>query len=296
MSAARQARYGGSLTGTAAGATFLVSGGTASVTYSGGITQANNAPMVIHRRRSQRQARSLSRREHCPRRTARDFNSITPTASTYNFNGHDDAQWRQCGIDILDGSAGTFNFGSEHQHHESHWHRFRRQWQYADRHLQRQHHQERHQRGLAWSTSRVKPAGTITFQTGTLSSTSSAGTGLQFNNADGTVQLQRHRRRSMAAMQASILLNGSAGTFSFGGTTITNPTGVALNVDARVPAAFRSAARSRRTAGAVSSTSTTTTRAPPTFPALFRATPSCDGIEVTNNGAGLRYGELQQRN
>jgi VCBS repeat-containing protein len=70
--------------------------------------------------------------------------------------------------------------------------------------------------------------GTITFNTGTISATN--GTGLQFDNADGTYNF--NGTTTMNGGDAGIdILNGSGGTFSFNSsTTITNPSGTAFNV------------------------------------------------------------------
>lgn len=66
--------------------------------------------------------------------------------------------------------------------------------------------------------------GTLTFQTGTLSAT--AGTGLQFDNADGTYNFNGTTTLSDGDAGVDIL-NGSTGTFTFGtGTTITHNTGI----------------------------------------------------------------------
>lgn len=66
--------------------------------------------------------------------------------------------------------------------------------------------------------------GTITFQTGTLSATN--GSGLQFDNADGTYNF--NGTNTLNGGDAGIdILNGSIGTFSFSsGTTITRANGV----------------------------------------------------------------------
>src|SRR5205085_8816488 len=71
--------------------------------------------------------------------------------------------------------------------------------------------------------------GTITFQTGTISA--SNGTGLQFDNADGTYNF--NGTTTLNGGDAGIdILNGSGGTFSFSSnTTITSPTGTAFNMD-----------------------------------------------------------------
>jgi len=63
------------------------------------------------------------------------------------------------------------------------------------------------------------------------------GTGLQFDNADGTYTFNPGGGLSLNGGDAGIdILNGSSGTFSFGSTTaITNPTGTAFNVSASAP-------------------------------------------------------------
>ena len=75
--------------------------------------------------------------------------------------------------------------------------------------------------------------GTLTFQTGTLSATN--GSGLQFDNADGTYNL--NGTNTLNGGDAGIdILNGSSGTFNFkhtdetANTTITNPTGTSFNL------------------------------------------------------------------
>jgi VCBS repeat-containing protein len=71
--------------------------------------------------------------------------------------------------------------------------------------------------------------GTLTFNTGTLSATN--GTGLQFNNADGTYNL--NCTSTMNGGDAGIdIVNGSSGNFSFHATSsITNPSGIGFNVN-----------------------------------------------------------------
>jgi hypothetical protein len=75
--------------------------------------------------------------------------------------------------------------------------------------------------------------GTLTFGTGTLSAT--GGTGLQFDNADGTYNF--NGTTTLNGGDAGIdILNGSTGTFGFGtGTAITNPSGTAFNLSGTTP-------------------------------------------------------------
>jgi len=79
--------------------------------------------------------------------------------------------------------------------------------------------------------------GTITFQTGTLSATSTSGTstGIGLDNADGTVNF--NGTNTLNGGNAGVdIITGSSGTFSFSSNTaITNPTGTAFNVSGSSP-------------------------------------------------------------
>ena len=76
-------------------------------------------------------------------------------------------------------------------------------------------------------------SGTLTFQTGTLNATN--GTGLQFDNADGTYNF--NGTTTLNGGDAGVdILNGSLGTFSFAETAaVTNPTGNLFNINASAP-------------------------------------------------------------
>jgi uncharacterized repeat protein (TIGR01451 family) len=76
-------------------------------------------------------------------------------------------------------------------------------------------------------------SGTLIFNTGTLNA--SSGTGLQFDNADGTYNF--NGTNTLVGGDAGVdILNGSSGTFTFSSTsTITSPTGTAFNVNASSP-------------------------------------------------------------
>ena len=123
--------------------------------------------------------------------------------------------------------------------------------------------------------------GTVTFSAA-VSATN--GTGLQFNNADGTYNF--NGATTLSNGDAGIdIVTGSSGTFNFGGTSITNPSGVALNVSASSGAISISGAISKNTDGKMidfdnydSGTAT--------ISGNLSCTSVCDGIEVTNDGAG----------
>ena len=128
--------------------------------------------------------------------------------------------------------------------------------------------------------------GVVTFS-GTLNAT--LGTGLQFNDADGTYNFTG--TTTLAGGDAGIdILNGSGGTFSFGAnTTITNPSGVAVNVDGS--GAFDPVTGGITLPGSISKTSggrlidfSEYDTGTANISATLSCTSSCDGIEVTNNG------------
>ncbi|WP_181763378.1 right-handed parallel beta-helix repeat-containing protein [Mesorhizobium sp. B2-4-15] len=98
----------GALSG-ATGASFLVSGGTANVTYSGNITQASNAAMVSvsggHTGTLTFSTGTLS----ATNGTGLQFSNAD---GTYNFNGTTTLNGGDAGVDITTGSNGTFSFGA----------------------------------------------------------------------------------------------------------------------------------------------------------------------------------------
>ena len=124
----------GALSGSTA-STFLVSGGSASVTYSGNITQANNSPLVnVNSGHTTGTITFNTGTLSATNGTGLQFNNADSTAA-YNFNGPTTLSGGNAGIDILAGSAGTFNFGTGVSITNPYWHWFRRQRQYSKRHL-----------------------------------------------------------------------------------------------------------------------------------------------------------------
>ena len=127
-------------------------------------------------------------------------------------------------------------------------------------------------------------SGTLIFNTGTLNATS--GNGLQFDNADGTYTF--NGTTTLGGGDAGVdILNGSAGTFAFGGTSITNPTGVAFNVDGTAAAITGgisiSGPISKNNDGKLIDFFNYDTGTA-TLSGSLSCTSTCDGVEVTNNG------------
>lgn len=102
----------GQLTGTGGGATFLVSGGTASVTYSGNITQGAAAAMVSITGHTTGTITFQTGTLAATLGTGLQFNGAD---GIYTFSGPTNlgtGSAGDAGIDILDGSAGTFTFAN----------------------------------------------------------------------------------------------------------------------------------------------------------------------------------------
>jgi len=220
----------GQLTGTVSGATFLISGGSVNVTYSGGVSQGFNAPVV-----------SISGGHNG---TINFNDGINPglvlatggtgaqfdnADGTYNFNSQLSCNGGDAGVDILNGSDGTFNFASSANISNPSGIAFVVNGGTANVN----YNGAITKNNNASATINIlggHNTGTITFQGGTISVGN--GTGLQFNNADGTYNF------SVASGQTILfggdagidIFNGSGGTFNFGTNVgIVNPTGVAYN-------------------------------------------------------------------
>lgn len=210
------------------GSAFTINGGTCSVIYSGGITQANNAAMV-----------SISG-GHATGTITFQTGTLSATNGTglqfdnadgiYNFNGTTTLNGGDAGIDILNGSGGTFNFANGTSITGPTGTAFNIGG-------------TANTCGVIYSGTITKnnagtmvsianhATGTVLFQTGILNATTAAtGNGLQFDNADGIYNFTG--TTTLNGGDAGIdILNGSAGVFTFGtGTTITSPSGVAFNI------------------------------------------------------------------
>jgi hypothetical protein len=230
---------GGALTG-AAGATFLVSGGTTSVTYSGNITQANNAAAVSvaggHNGTLNFNTGTIS----ATNGTGLQFDNadgtynFETTAGSATFGGGD------AGVDILNGSGGTFNFGRSASpssfaitsptgiafNVDGTSALVTGNVTYSGNITQANN--------AATVSVKIHNTGTITFQSGTLSATN--GNGLQFDNADGTYNFNGTNSVTSGASAGINIQNGSSGTFSFStNSSITNPSAIAYREDTSTP-------------------------------------------------------------
>ncbi len=215
-------------TGAISGATataFNVSGGTVSITYSGGITQANNAAMV-----------SIAGGHVTGTVT---FNTGTLSATngtglqfdnadgTYNFNGTTTLNGGDAGIDILNGSAGTFTFTTGTTITNPSGIAFNIGGTATTAAVTYNGSITKNSTNTTVNVTN-HATGTVTFQTGTIGATN--GTGLQFDNADGTYNF--NGAVTLNGGDAGIdIINGSVGNFTFTNAPITNPSGVAFLVN-----------------------------------------------------------------
>jgi len=269
---------GGTLTG-GSGSVFLVNGGGANVTYAGGITQASTGAAVAVSNGHNGTLTFNTGTINATNGTGLQFDNAD---GTYNFNGTTTLNGGDAGVDILNGSGGTFSFNSNTSINNPTGTAF---------------NVNNSSPGVTYSGNITKSGtsagrlvditgqtgGTITFQTGTLSSTSTTGTGIQLSNADGTVNF--NGTTTLNGGDAGVdVLAGSGGTFAFGGATITNPTGVAFNVDASSGGISISGGISKNNGGRLIDFNNYDTGTA-TFSGNLSCTIACDGIEVTNDGA-----------
>ena len=152
---------------------------------------------------------------------------------TYNFLGNNTLTNTFAGINIADGSAGSFTFGSATTT-TAITNTTGLAFNLVNNTATVTYNGNITQNANATALVTVAnhSVGTVIFQNGTLNAT--LGTGLQFGNADGTYQFLG--TTTLNGGNAGIdIITASAGTFTFGNagsttTTITNPTGVAFNL------------------------------------------------------------------
>ncbi|TPJ55586.1 S-layer family protein [Mesorhizobium sp. B2-6-4] len=204
------------------GTAFSVGGGTVSTTYGGNITQAGNAALVSVSA-GHTGTLTFSGTLSANNGTGLQFDNAD---GTYNFNGTTTLNGGDAGIDIVNNSGGTFNFGTGTSITNPNSTAFNVDASAANITYSGNITQAGNAALVAIAG---HTAGTITFQTGTLSATN--GTGLQFDNADGIYNF--NGTTTLNGGNASVdILNDSDGTFGFGvGTSITSPNGTAFSVD-----------------------------------------------------------------
>ncbi len=202
---------GGSLSG-ASGATFLVSGGTASTTFTGGVTQANNAAMVSvlggHSGSLTFNTGTLS----ATNGTGLQFDNAD---GTYNFNGTTTLNGGDAGIDIIGGSSGTFTFATTSSITNPSGTAVNLMGSTAS--ITYSGNISKNNAGFAIDIF-DHDGGTVTFQTGSISSTGTS-SGIRALNSDGATFNFNSPIKTLntGANNAVTLTSDTGSTFNFGG-------------------------------------------------------------------------------
>ncbi len=227
---------GGSLTSTggtltATGAVFNLSGGNVSVAYNGSITQTNNASLVsIGNGHSTGTITFGSGTLSATNGTGLQFNNAD---GVYNFNGVTILNGGDAGIDIVNGSNGTFVFGANTSiSHNAAGTAFS---------LNASNANVSYSGSINDDNGRVvdidnHDAGTVTFQTGLITAGGPSATGIRVANCNGgTINLNSQTTLNTQANTAvDLSVNNGAGTINFNaagnGLDITTTSGTGLLV------------------------------------------------------------------
>ena len=213
----------GTITNAGSGSAFNITGSTASMTFSGSITQSGTTALLTVTNHSTGTLTFNTGTLSATNGTGLQFDNAD---GTYNFNGTTTLNGGDAGIDITNGSGGTFSFNSNTSITNPTGVGFNLAGGTAA--ITYSGSVSKNNSGALVNVSGGHATGTVTFQTGTLSATS--GTGLQFDNADGTYNF--NGTTTLNGGDAGIdILNGSGGAFTFtSGTSITSPSGVGFNI------------------------------------------------------------------
>jgi len=228
---------GGTQTNSSA-ATFNVSGGSVNLTYSGGVSQGANAAMLSVTNGHTGTIAFNTGTLNATNGTGLQFDNAD---GTYNFLGTTTLNGGDASIDILNGSAGTFNFATTSGSiaiTNPTGTAFNVGGTSNTANITYDGNITKNNAGLMVAIAN-HASGTISFPSGnTLSATTaSTGNGIQFDNADGTytfngVTTLAGGNAHLEILAGSDAANGSQGTFNFTSTTaadkIENPSGGVL--------------------------------------------------------------------
>ena len=212
------------------GAGLLVDGGASTTSFGGKITQSNNAAAVAvsggHTGSvTFTEATSGAGVVDATAGTGLQFNNAD---GTYTFTNNVNLHGGDAGVDILNGSDGTFTFADATITSPTGT-AFNVAGGAATVNFTGKITQANNAAALAVSGGHT---GTLTFNEGTSGGgviDATAGTGLQFDNADGTYTF--NHAVTLHGGDAGIDIIDSDGTFTFADATITSPTGTAFYVD-----------------------------------------------------------------
>ena len=172
-----------SLTGNNSSAPFTVNGGSVSVTYSGGITQAGPAAALLSISGGHTGTINFNNAAALIQATGGTGAQFDNADGTYTFTSQLSLNGGDAGVDILNGSGGTFTFGNSANISNPSGVAFNVNGGTASV----TYNGSITKNNNAVATVQIvngHATGTITFQTHAI--TVGSGTGLQFSNADGT--------------------------------------------------------------------------------------------------------------
>ncbi|MDV3455630.1 hypothetical protein RZN05_01435 [Sphingomonas sp. HF-S4] len=213
---------GSSIVGTTAAGIELGNSGAGSLNYLGNITGVT-AGALVSVTSGHIGTASFSGTLSATGGTGLQFDNAD---GTYTFSGTTTLNGGDAGIDIVGGSAGTFAFGTGTSVTSPSG---------TGINIANSTAGITYSGNLTYATAGQAAiavvnhsGGTIAFQTGTINATN--GTGLQFDNADGTYNFTG--TTTLNGGDAGIdIVNGSGGTFAFGtGTSVTSPSGTGISV------------------------------------------------------------------
>ncbi|HEX5727114.1 MAG TPA: hypothetical protein VFX98_16675, partial [Longimicrobiaceae bacterium] len=218
---------GGVITG-GSGARISVSGGDLDVPWAGSVSQNGAGALVSV---AGNHTGTLTFGTGTLSATAGTGLQFNDADGTYAFLGVTTLNGGDAGVDITNGSGGTFTFGTGVAITSPTGTAFNVNGS-TPANVTYSGNLTKANAGLLADVSELA-SGTVTFQTGTLNAT--AGDGIQLSNADGTVSF--NGTTTLNGGNAGVdVIGGTGGTISFAaGTSITNPTGPALFVDASAP-------------------------------------------------------------
>jgi Bacterial Ig domain len=227
---------GGTITGAAGGAAFLVSGGGVSASWGGSVTQAQNAPLLSV---AGGHTGTLTFSTGTLTGDAGTGLQFTDADGSYFFTGTTDLSGGDAGIDIAAASSGTVNVTPAGGQSASIVSPTGAAIAVAGGSGDLVYN------GSVTQATASQPllsvagghSGDLAFGTGTLTAT--GGTGLQFDNADGTYAFNGtlNLANGVGGADAGIdVQNGSGGTFTFNASSaVTNPANQAIVVQGSAP-------------------------------------------------------------
>jgi hypothetical protein len=217
---------GGTIAG-GPGARFAVSGGDVNVNWAGALQQWGNAAPLVSVAGSHAGSLTFSGNMSA---TSGDGLQFSAANGTYVFSGATELNGGDAGVDITNGSAGSFTFGTGTSITSPTGTAFN---VYGSSPVVTYSGNITKAHAGAIVEVGEQPGGSVTFQTGTL--LASAGSGVSLYNADGTVAF--NGTTTLSGGPSIAIGGGSAGTISFAsGASVTNPASAGLLVSASAPA------------------------------------------------------------